>query len=41
MAPEIIVDKPGALAEAVARRFEEEARGAQASRGRLAVALSG
>jgi len=41
MAPEIIIDKPGALAEEVARRFEAEARTAQASRGRLAVALSG
>jgi 6-phosphogluconolactonase len=41
MAPEIIVDKPGALADTVARRFEEEAHGAQATRGRAAIALSG
>ncbi len=41
MAPEIIVDKPGALADTVARRFEEEARGGLADRGRVSVALSG
>jgi len=41
MAPEIIIDKPGALAEALAIRFEEEARRAIESRGRVAVALSG
>lgn len=41
MAPEVIVDKPGALAEAVARRLEEEAEAARAARGRLALALSG
>jgi 6-phosphogluconolactonase len=41
MAPEIIIDKPGALAEALSLRFEEEARLAIESRGRVAVALSG
>jgi 6-phosphogluconolactonase len=41
MAPEIIVDKPGALAEALASRLEEEARSAVEARGRVALALSG
>jgi 6-phosphogluconolactonase len=41
MAPEIIIDKPGGLAEALARRFEDDARKALADRGQLAVALSG
>jgi 6-phosphogluconolactonase len=41
MAPEIIVDKPVALAEALAVRFEGEARSAVAARGLVALGLSG
>jgi 6-phosphogluconolactonase len=41
MSAGIIVDKPQALPEALARRFEEVARASIAARGRFAVALPG
>jgi len=41
MSPEIIVDKPSALAETLARLFEGEGRRALAARGFFSVALSG
>jgi len=41
MPPEIVVDKPAGLAEALASRFETEGLLAQAARGRFAVALPG
>ncbi len=41
MSPEVVVDTPAALSEALAARFEEEARRAQAARGFFAVALPG
>jgi 6-phosphogluconolactonase len=41
MAPEVIVDKPAALSEALAARFEEEARRALAARAFFSVALPG
>ena len=41
MAPESIVDKPGALAFTLAARLEREAEAAQAARGRYSLAISG
>src|SRR2546422_711170 len=41
MPPEVIVDTPAALAEALAARFEEEARRARTARGLFSVALPG
>jgi 6-phosphogluconolactonase len=41
MSPEVVVDSPAALSEALAARFEEEARRAQAARGFFSVALPG
>ena len=41
MSPEIIVDKPERIPEALARRLEEKARLAIEARGRFAVALPG
>ncbi len=41
MPPELIVDTPAALAEALAARFEEEARRTLAARGLFSVALPG
>jgi len=41
MSPEIIIDKPEGVPEALARRFEDEARRAVEARGRFAVALPG
>src|SRR6185436_5809153 len=41
MSPEMVVDKPEGVPETLARRFEDEARGALAARGRFAVALPG
>jgi len=41
MPPEVIVDTPAALAEALAVRLEEAARQALAARGFFSVALPG
>lgn len=41
MSPELVVDSPAALSEALAARFEVEARRAQAARGFFSVALPG
>src|SRR5688500_2135362 len=41
MRPEIVVDKPGPLADLLARRMEREAVAAFEARGRFALALTG